>query len=117
MIDHSSINHEALPAVAMYAMCFAIGIYATAKMQGRYRRARDRIEPPNLPILRLLLGICYAVTIAAGWLGFLSSRALLGFERLEWATPLNIFIASSILLLPLIILLTVRKVARARGDE
>lgn len=107
---------ERLAYGMMYAVTFVIGLYSSYRMWRRYMTARDGIARENRPVLHALVVTCFVITAAAGWLGFLSMRAIVGLPRMDWTPPFNVVIASAVLLLPGLINLRIRQVARSRGE-
>lgn len=92
------MNTDALPFVLAFVGFGAVGWRATLHTWKTYRDIRDELTPLDRLIQQAFVVVCLTISIAASVFGFLSTRLLLGFERLDitpvisWAGAVGIFL-------------------------
>lgn len=100
----------------MYAVMFIIaavfGLRGSLRVTRRYFGVRAALEWQEELVLGLLAAICWTITVAAGFYGFLSVRTLAGFPRIPELAPISAVLAIAILFLPTLIDSVVDRVAR-----
>jgi hypothetical protein len=100
----------------IYAVLFGIaaifGLHGSVRVTRRYRAVTFDLDWRERMVLLLLVGICWVITTTAFYVGILSIRQLLGFERLPQLIPLTSLLATLILFVPTVIDFVVTRVSR-----
>lgn len=83
--------------IVIAVIAFVRGLRATVRLWRLYfTDGKTRQEE----VLLAFALISTAITVTAGWFGFLSIRRVAGFDALPWSPLIGIVLASMILLIP-----------------
>lgn len=107
---------EAAWYVGLFIIAALAGIFGSIGVTRRYRAASrdDALTGPERLLLGILVGVCWTITAAALYLGFLSVRRLVGFEALGFLSPVSFVISLAVLSLPAVIYAALEKIAKWR---
>lgn len=81
---------------AAFLGSFVLGLRSTVRLWDRYSYGRE----PRSRILLAFVVIACALTLVAGWVGFLALRRLLGFEAVPWTPIVTYGLAIIIVAIP-----------------
>lgn len=100
--------------VLMFVIASVLGLRGSVRVTRRFRAAsaNNAMTAPERLLLGVLVVVCWTITAAALYLGFLSVRRLLGFEALGFLAPVSFVVALGVLLLPAAIDAVITKIAK-----
>lgn len=95
--------------VAMFVVAFVRGALATRKLLAIHQDE----EPPRNFITFAFYVVAAVITAAAGIIGFLGTRRILGFEPIPGSAIVTVAVSGAVLFIPDFLVWTVKRIRRA----
>lgn len=101
----------------LFVATFVVGVSCSAWLWRLYSRIAPTLLGRERLVLQALVVISWAITLTAGWFGFLSLRRVVGLPPLDWSSVVSLAIAEAVLLIPVYIVAVVRSVGVEDPDR
>lgn len=102
----------AIVVTGAVVVAFARGLRATSRL---VRRWRATSAEGRSMILWAFVVVAASVTVAAGWVGLLSVRRILGFAPLDWSAGITTVLAIALFFIPEFLDHVVDRIERGRA--
>ena len=113
--DGVIVNPEAIIPTVIFVGFFLWGVRSSWWLSSTYRAVAPRIQPNRRAIALSFVVVSWSVTAVAGWLGFVSTRRLLGWDPLDWSPFVGYLLAVPVLAIPAYLKRTWMRIGASEG--
>ena len=106
------MNTDALVPLVVFLLFAFVGWRATRRTFQTYRAIAPTLKPRERLIGQAFVVVCFVISATATIFGVITTRILMGFERLDWTPVITWTCAIAIFLLPPYLLSVYERIGR-----